>query len=175
MVLVYVLTFGVYWWSMLPYIAYMDPMGHRNTSKPPDVEVTLHQTWFPGQAGQGSARREERQAWRPSSTARMLQLGVCDFVSSNLLGMMMKTMEKPCLYWNYRAILGIVQLKTCFFSHISPILSNYWTYFPQIFRRFLWWFLPLPGLRVQIWTSKTFRSGWAESVASCYPRFSHRT
>ena len=27
MVLVYVLTFGVYWWYMLPYILYMDPMG----------------------------------------------------------------------------------------------------------------------------------------------------
>ena len=27
MVLVYILTLGVYWWSMLPYMAYMDPMG----------------------------------------------------------------------------------------------------------------------------------------------------
>ena len=27
MVLVYMLTLGVYWWQMLPYIAYMDPMG----------------------------------------------------------------------------------------------------------------------------------------------------
>jgi hypothetical protein len=27
MVLVKMLTLGVYWWSMLPYIAYMDPMG----------------------------------------------------------------------------------------------------------------------------------------------------
>ena len=24
----YMLTFGVYWWQMLPYIAYMDPMGY---------------------------------------------------------------------------------------------------------------------------------------------------
>ena len=24
---IYMLTFGVYWWSMLPYIAYKDPMG----------------------------------------------------------------------------------------------------------------------------------------------------
>ena len=31
--MVYMLTFGVYWWYMLPYLAYMDPMaienGHR--------------------------------------------------------------------------------------------------------------------------------------------------
>ena len=25
--MVYMLTFGVHWWQMLPYIAYMDPMG----------------------------------------------------------------------------------------------------------------------------------------------------
>ena len=26
--MVYMLTFGVYGWQMLPYIAYMDPMGY---------------------------------------------------------------------------------------------------------------------------------------------------
>ena len=27
--MVYMLTFGVYKWQMLPYMAYMDPMGYR--------------------------------------------------------------------------------------------------------------------------------------------------
>ena len=56
---IYMLTFGVYWWYMLPYIAYMDPMGDgltvwpcKNGFEPIEqswkVMVTDNQGWWFG-------------------------------------------------------------------------------------------------------------------------------
>ena len=77
-------------------------------------------------------RRRGSSAFQKRRLVVLFHAGVAGLVSPFCLGAWFDPLfDFIALYWEYS------NYKTCFFFPYFPIVSNYWTYFPQIFRRFL--------------------------------------
>ena len=116
--MVYMLTLAVYWWQMLLYIAYMDPMGYI---------IYFGETWEPLL----NETNTKRGAWCRWKNVWRSFPGAFFAISFGSINWPMHSHGKPKNMWNSRDKCGIIaDLAVSCVGKYSSTMVRIWAWFP---------------------------------------------